>query len=76
MPTLGDVGQLLGGLALLFNVWLTWRTNHVARKIVDKVNVIEQSTNGLTSKLLEVTSKAKFAEGVKHGEDYAKRIPK
>jgi hypothetical protein len=67
------MAQAVIAVTVVINCVLSWRNGKKSEKIVEEVSVIKEATNGLTGKLLEVTSSAKFAEGVKHGEDYARR---
>lgn len=74
MPSLGDIAQTIIALTVAINCYLSWRNGKRGEHIVNEVQVIKEATNGLSTKLLEVTASAKFAEGVKHGEDYVKRV--
>lgn len=74
LPSLGDIAQSVIAVTVAVNCYQSWRAAHMTNKIIEEVTVIKEATNGLSAKLLEVTAEAKFAEGVKHGEDYMKRI--
>ncbi len=80
MSLLGDSAQLIGACVLALNCWQSWRNGRRAKEIKTDVEVIKSSvgeiqtqTNGLNANLLQVTSDAKYAEGIKHGEEYVRR---
>ena len=56
---------------LAFNCWQSWRNGHKATKIAEAVTEIKAQTDGLTKQLVKTTGDAKFAAGVKKGEENA-----
>ncbi len=56
MTSVGEVAQLVGALALAYNIWQTWR-------VKKNVEVIEIATNSMKDALVASTAKASEAEG-------------
>lgn len=75
LPSLGEAAQFIMACVLAFNCWQTWDTGRRAKIIKADVAEIKHQTNGINAQLLKVTGDAKYAEGVKHGEEYIKRDP-
>jgi hypothetical protein len=63
---LQSIAQFVTAIVLLLN-YLQSRKNG---KIISDVKL---QTDGINAKLVKETGDAKFAEGVKHGEEYVKR---
>jgi hypothetical protein len=60
--SVGEVGQLLTGLAALVAAIQGWRNGK-------KIDAVHESTNGRMDKLLAVTKAASFAAGQKDEKD-------
>lgn len=60
------VGLLLTGMSSAMGLLQSWRNGR-------KIEEIHVATNSMKDKLVQVTGEAKYAEGLKHGEEYAKR---
>lgn len=73
MEYVTPLAQLITAVALAFNCWQSWHNGRKADSIVATVADIREQTNGINSQLVKVVGEAKYAEGIKHGEEYAKR---
>ena len=60
--SIGEVGQLLTGVAALWAAITGWRNGR-------KIDAVHESTNGKMDKLLEVTQAASFAAGQKDEQE-------
>lgn len=67
MEHLGDIAQLITAIAVAYNIWQTWRVRKKSRQIMTDVADVKEQTNGLNSKILELTGDAKFNEGLLQG---------
>ncbi len=66
MGHIGEIAQLITAVVLALNFIQSWRNGRALKEV-------KQQTNGINDQLLKVTGEAKYAEGIKHGEEYAKR---
>lgn len=66
MGHIGEIAQLITAVVLALNFIQSWRNGRTLKEV-------KQQTNGINDQLLKVTGEAKYAEGIKHGEEYAKR---
>jgi hypothetical protein len=74
MDHLGAIAQLITAVVLAFQ-YLQTRSNGKNIKIAaDDIRKVELATNSMKDQLVRVTGEAKYAEGIKHGEEYAKRV--
>jgi len=79
MVSLGDIAQTIGACVLAFNAYQSWRNGRLARKAVEKIEVVKQKvevvaaqTNGINAHLVAAVGDAKYAEGLKRGEENRK----
>lgn len=82
MPSLGDVAQAIAACVLVFNAWQSWRNGRAMKRAEQKIEaseerlkVVQEQTNGLNAKLVEVTGAARYAEGVQHGKRTSDKKP-
>lgn len=66
MGRIGEIAQLITAIVLALNYIQSRRNGRVLKDVKDQ-------TDGINAQLVKATGEVKFAEGVKHGEDYAKR---
>jgi len=66
MGHIGEIAQLITAVVLALNFIQSWRNGRALKEV-------KEQTNGINDQLLKVTGEAKYAEGIKHGEEYAKR---
>jgi hypothetical protein len=60
------LAQLVTAIVLALNFWQSWKNGRA-------IKAVQLQTDGLSDHLVRVTGDAKYAEGVKHGEEYVKR---
>ena len=79
MSSLGDTAQIIGACVLAFNAYQSWRNGRIAKKAVAKIEetkavieVVAAQTNGINAHLVAVVGEAKYAEGLKAGEESGK----
>jgi hypothetical protein len=63
---IGEVAQLITAIVLALNFWQSWKNGR-------DIKAVKHATNSLTEQLVQTTGEKKYAEGLKHGEDYARR---
>ena len=68
VPNLGEIAQTITAVVLALNFYQSWRNGR-------DITEVKHATNSMKDELVKVTGEAKYAEGLKHGEDYAKRKP-
>jgi hypothetical protein len=66
MGRIGEIAQLITAIVLALNYIQSRRNGRM-------LNDVKEQTNGINNQLIKVTGEAKYAEGIKHGEEYAKR---
>jgi hypothetical protein len=66
MNYIGEIAQLITAIVLALNFWQSWRNGRALKEV-------QEQTNGINAHLVKVVGEAKYAEGIKHGEEYAKR---
>jgi hypothetical protein len=57
-----DIGQLLIGLGMLLNIFMSWHNTRV-------INKVQNNTNSMKDELVALTDKESFARGVKQEKD-------
>ena len=67
---MGELGNLLIGLALFGNMALAVVTFVLAHNTGKSIKLLEQNTNSIKDALVSATAKASFAEGVKRQKDF------
>ena len=69
MEHIGELGQLLTGIALAGNMLVTLLAYIQGRHNGKQIDAVHEATNSMKDALVATTAKASFAEGVKHAED-------
>ena len=62
MSHLADIAQLITAIVLALNFWQSWRNGRAIKSV-------QVQTDGINAHLVKVTGEAKYAAGVKHGEE-------
>lgn len=71
--SMGPLAQFITAVVLALNYMQSRRNNQAIQSQAANIEKIEIATNSMKDRLVQVTGEAKYAEGLKHGEDYARR---
>jgi hypothetical protein len=66
MDHVGEIAQLITAIVLALNCLQSWRNGR-------NIQQVAKQTDGINKQLVKVTGEAKFAEGVKQGENNSKK---
>lgn len=66
---MSDLAQLINGLGLLITALVSAASLIASLRTSRKVDEVHAATNGLSSKLVDLTAKSSLAEGIKQGRD-------
>lgn len=68
IPPIGDIGQFMIGAAAIYGAWQAWSAKREAKRVNDKVTIIQHNTNSMTEKIAQLSEQKGATEEAQRGE--------